>query len=195
MDLPAQLAEDLAALSRALDQPEVDLGAQLQAFASDVARAVPSYLGFRFTMSIDGRQLSFSAYTDDRSQSQVASSLMLPLNTVSDLQNGSTMVLYAATPGAFVDLAADLSYALRLDLAAVVVDQHLAAADPGGGIEGLEPWRDINQALGVLIGRGHTLETAHVELRRLAALDSGSLHHAAAMVLAKAAEPRSDSSG
>ena len=189
MDLAAALAADLASLSRALDQPDVDLGAQLQALAADVARAVPSYLGFRFTMSIGRRQLSFAAYTDGQAHSRIASSMMLPLTAVSDPHDGSTVVLYAAIPGAFVDLAADLSFALGLDLSADTVDGHRAAPASGGGIEGLEPWSDINQALGVLLAQGHTLESAHVELRRRAAQDSGSLHHAAAMVLADATKP------
>jgi hypothetical protein len=188
VNLAAALAADLASLSRALDQPDVDLGTQLQALAADVARAVPSYLGFRFTLSIDRRQLSFAAYTDDDAHSQIASSMMLPLTADSYPHDGSTVALYAAIPGAFVDLAADLGFALGLDLSAVVLDLHRATPDGIDGIDGLQPWSDINRALGVMLARGHTFESAHVELRRLAAMDSASLHHAAAMVLAGAAK-------
>jgi hypothetical protein len=97
-------------------------------------------------------------------------------------------VLYAATPGAFVDLAADLSYALGLDRTHLVLDQHLIAPTAGSGM-GLDTQSAINQAIGVLIGGGHTLESARHELDRLASLDSDDLHRAAQAVLASVLAP------
>jgi hypothetical protein len=190
VDLAAALAADLAGLSRALDQPDVDLETELRRLIAELKRAVNSYLGLRMSIAVEGRELSFTTFTDRESQSQIASSLMLPLTGVSGLPGGSSLILYAAAPGAFVDLAADLSHALQLQLSAVVLDQHLPALRVRGCIEGLRSWSDVNRAVGVLIGRGHTPESGRAELRRLAALDSGNLHHAAAMVLAAAAEPR-----
>lgn len=195
MDLVAALAAHLATLSQALDQPDVDLETQLQALIADLERAVTSYLGLRLTVTVEGHPLSFTTYIANEAHSHIATSLMLPLTAVSDLQDGSTLVLYAATPGAFVDLAADLSFALRLDLSTTVLDQHRAAPTGPDGIQGLQPWSDINQAIGVLLGRGHTPASARIELRRLADLDSNNLHHAAAMVLAEAAQPRNDPRG
>jgi hypothetical protein len=145
-------------------------------------------------MTIDGRQLSFTTCTDSAASAQIATSLLVPLPTASGLVGGSSLLLYAAAPGAFVDLAADLSYALQLDLSALVLDQDLPGRHAGDGIEGLRSWSDINQAVGVLLGRGHTIESAHDELRRLAALDSGNLHHAAAAVLAAIVDPEASSS-
>jgi hypothetical protein len=60
----------------------------------------------------------------------------------------------------------------------------------GIGMTGLEGQFAIHQAIGVLIERGYTPETALDELRRLAQLDCGELQHAAEQVLATIAEPR-----
>lgn len=88
-------------------------------------------------------------------------------------------MLYAAAPGAFVDLAADMSYALGLAPALLPLDDDTAAPVQSSGITGLHAQAIVNQALGVLIGRGHTPETADEELKRLAARDGGNLHTAA----------------
>jgi hypothetical protein len=192
VDLAVALTADLASLSRALEEPDLDLETHLRRLIADLRRAVDSYLGLRMTVIVEGRRLSFATFTDIDPQPQIASSLMLPLAGATDLQDGSSLLLYAATPGAFVDLAADLGFALGLDLSALALDQHRATPTGYPGIEGLEPWRDVNQAIGVLIGRGHTIESAHGELRSLAVLGSGSVHHAAAALLATASEPGID---
>jgi hypothetical protein len=94
-------------------------------------------------------------------------------------------VLYAATRGAFVDLAADLSYALRIDPAKLILDSH-PVENPdgnGNGLAGLAAHVTINQAIGVLIGRGHTPDSGRQELHRLAALDHGDLHASAQQIV------------
>ena len=67
------------------------------------------------------------------------------------------MVFYAAPPGAFVDLAADTQFAYHLN-GQVLLDQHLPSPDhPAGpsGVSGDTETSTINEAIGVLIGRGH----------------------------------------
>lgn len=189
MDLVAALAADLAELSRAIGDPAVDLEADLLAVMTDVHNAVPSYLGLRLTMTVEGRRLSFATYADGAHPSATCSSLRLPLDSVAGTDGGSSMVFYAATPGAFVDLAADLAYALQLDPSDVVLDDDEVDGGPSRGIDGLTAWSEINRAIGVLIGRGHTTESAHDELRRLADPHGGDLRDAAASVLATARRP------
>jgi hypothetical protein len=191
VDLTAALTADLAALSRALDEPDVDLETLLQAVTADLEKAVDSYLGLAMTIALNGHELTLTTY--NRAQAQITSSLLLPLGAVSGAQAGSNLVLYAATPGAFVDLAADLNFALGLDPSAVVLDHHLTAPTGTDGIDGLQPWIDINRAVGVLIGRGHTPESAQAELHHLAMMHSDNLHHAAAIILASTrGSPASD---
>lgn len=93
------------------------------------------------------------------------------------------MVLYAATPGAFVDLAADLAWVLRLEPTALALDQHLVVPVSSDGLVGLAEHATINRAIGVLIARGHTPASARGELRRQADLDSGDVPAAAQRVL------------
>ena len=195
MDLARALTADLAGLSRALDEPNLDLETHLRTLIADLGRAVDSYLGLRMTVVVEGRQLSFATFSDPGSEPRIATSLMLPLAAASDLPDGSFLVLYAARAGAFVDLAADLGFALGLDRSAVVLDQHRASDIGYDGIDGLRPWHDVNQAIGVLIGRGHTIESARAELGRLAALEDGSVHDAAATVLAATTRPDADPLG
>jgi hypothetical protein len=187
----AALAADLASLTRALGRPGIDLEAETRTLTLDLARAVESYVGLRITMAFDAHEISCSAYADGASGAEIATSLRLPLPPLAPVGAGSRLVLYAATPGAFVDLAADLTYALALESTSLALDQDVRPP-MGGGIDGLRSLSDINQAIGLLVGRGHTIPSARAELRRLAQLDSGDLHHVAAGLLVTVRPPGDD---
>ena len=100
-------------------------------------------------------------------------------------------MFYAATPGAFVDLAADISHARRRPEDAVILDADvevdLWAPQAGGGLGELST---IHQAVGVLIARGDTPQTARVELERRAASSGVDALTAAADVVASTAPAR-----
>ena len=177
MDISAALAADLALLTQALDDSGIDLEAGLRAFTADVKVAVASFTGMTMTIAFDGHDVSFTVHDD--ATIQPATSLLIPLATVTPTDPASTLLLYAATPGAFVDLAADLIYALRIEPTALVLDGHFDPRAGSGGITGLDEHSAINQAIGVLIGRGHTPESAQHELQRLATLDHDNLRVAA----------------
>lgn len=181
MDISAALAADLAVLTEALDVPDIDLQTQLHALSVNVRLAVASYVGV--TIAFDGQDVVLTAHGEAAFTPGIATSLLIPLSTVSTGLAGGTLVLYAAAPGAFVDLAADLSYALGVDPAALVLDEHLVEPADVLGRSGLEALSTINQAIGVLIERGRTPESAREELERLAALDSGNLLHVVEQVL------------
>lgn len=140
-----------------LDDPGIDLKAQLPQLIADVRHAVASYLGMRMTIALDGNEVSFTIH---HATGSIAASLRLPLTAFSPTETGSNLVLYAATSGAFIDLAADLSYALGLHLhpAALPTDDDLTLPVRGSGITGLNRQSTINQALGVLIDLGRTPE-------------------------------------
>lgn len=156
-----------------------------------------SYRGMTMTIAADGEQVSLTA--DDGAAgaggaaAEIAASLLIPLAAVSETLAGSSLLLYAATPGAFVDLAADLCYALRLDPASLVVDDHLGAPHDGprSGLTALDGTSAINRAIGVLIERGATPESARDELHRLAGTDGGDPVHAAEQVLSSVSGGRS----
>ena len=190
MDISAALAADLALLTQALDDSGIDLEAGLRAFTADVKVAVASFTGMTMTMAFDGHDVSFTVHDD--ATIQPATSLLIPLATVTPTDPASTLLLYAATPGAFVDLAADLIYALRIEPTALVLDGHLDPRAGSGGITGLDEHSAINQAIGVLIGRGHTPESAQHELQRLAKLDHDNLRVAAEALIISARSGSTD---
>ena len=74
------------------------------------------------------------------------------------------LIFYARTPGTFVDLAADLAWLTGRPPSDFALDQHLSV--PAGSDAGtsLRAASVINQAIGVLIGRGYTPRQAHSKL-------------------------------
>lgn len=176
MGISGSLATDLAVLTRAVDDPEIDLEALLHAFTTAARLTIASYLGMTMTVAVDGHEVSVTV--DDHDTTPIAASLVIPLTAVSSAEAGSTLTLYAGRPGAFVDLAADLSYALGVDHTDLVLDDHLAPT--GSAVTGLDRHLAINRAIGILLERGHTPESARELLHRL---DPGNLHVTAEQLL------------
>lgn len=194
MDVSAALAADLAALTRALDDPDIDLETGLRDLAADLKRAVSSYTGLSMTIALDGHDVIFTV--DDEPTIRPVTSLLIPLTAAADAahipaRTVGTLLLRAAAAGAFVDLSADLSYALGVDPATLVLDAHLTASVSRSAATGLDTHFAIDQAIGVLIGRGHTPHAARDELHRLAGLDHGGLRSAAETLIRSARTPPS----
>jgi hypothetical protein len=160
----AALVADLKALTDVLDEPGVDLEQLLRTLAVDAQRAVDSYLGLAMTLIIDGYPITLTAID----AVDIATSLRLPLDVLGDADPGSVLVLYAAKPGAFVDLAADFSFALGLSPGIVALDDDLTPTNVSPGLIGLAELAQVNQAIGILIERGHLPDGARAELHRLA---------------------------
>ena len=190
MDVSATLAADLAVLTQALDDPGIDLEAELRAFIADLTHAVGSYTGLTMTIALDHHEISFIVQED--APSEPATSLLIPLLAIASDEVAGTLLLHAATPGAFVDLAADLSYALGLDPANLVLDGHLAPAAPSARVTGLDDYATINRAIGVLMDHGHTRRSARAELHRLATVEHHSPRAAAQAILRTASSAPKD---
>lgn len=97
-------------------------------------------------------------------------------------------MFYAATPGAFVDLAAD---AARQHPApgAVVLDTHLDepnGAHPVAGSTGFSEMSVTNQAIGVMMGTGRTAGQARAALQAQAVGSDLDLADTARAVMATA---------
>ncbi|BBY34424.1 hypothetical protein BST33_13995 [Mycolicibacter minnesotensis] len=179
MDITAALAADLAALTEILDDPDFDLTDTLLQLAGNTKLAVRSYLGLTVLITAFGRQSSFTVLESGTELGDIVTSMRLPMTpAVSDAIAGpfAVLILYAGNPGAFVDLAADLAWLTGLALSEFVLDQHRVPPQPAPG--GLAASSLIDQAIGVLIARGYTLEHADRELdaraQRLGVGRSGS---------------------
>jgi hypothetical protein len=105
------LIDQLHQLAGTVGADEDPLGGSLEALVADLAVAVPSYCGLQLTITQHGFPVVLTAFAE--SNGAVATSLRLPLSLLDPaLEVHSQVVFYARTPGAFVDLAADLAYAL-----------------------------------------------------------------------------------
>lgn len=180
MNLSAALAADLGLLSAAIHDTDGGLEPVLQSLDTELQGAVDSYVGLTITIAAEGHRISFTTSEHD---AIARTSLRIPLTAVAGSETGSSLVVYATNPGAFVDLAADLAWVLEVKPSALVLDQHLAVPAPSEGVAGLREHATINRAIGALIERGHTPEAARAVLRRDADADSGDIPAAAQRIL------------
>jgi hypothetical protein len=199
LEISAALLADLAILTEALDDPDMDVTETLRRVARDAQIAVASYVGLSVVIELDGRQLTLTAFERFAGPADIQTSLSTPLplgqrsaRSDSPTEAGITLVLYAATPGAFVDLAADLSW-LAADtlpgLRGISLDEHRKPELVQNSTLSLSGLTAVNQAIGVLIERGRTPEEAERELFLDAARDGVDLADSAAAVLARIADP------
>jgi hypothetical protein len=179
VDISTALSLDLKNLLRVLDLSDLDLERSLHALREDVAMAVPSFVGLSMTIVVEGQPVTLTSMSNQARDTAVGSSLALPLSLTSVLAAGSSLVLYAVARGAFVDLAADLRYALNAEDHEVLLDVHLTPSTRSG-LTGVEELTIINRAIGVLVSRNHTLDDARLELQRQAARSNLQVYQVAA---------------
>ena len=165
MKISAALAADLGILTAALDEPGADVLHSLHQLGVNAQAAVSTYLGLSVT--VDGSDPPFRFTTlEDGTADDVRTSVRLTLPGVGDgwASPSVTLILYAGTPGTFVDLSADLAWLTGRPPSDFALDQHLSV--PAGSDAGtyLRTASVINQAVGVLIGHGYTPGQAHREL-------------------------------
>ena len=183
------------------------LDASLAALTTVVEAAVTSYLGLQMTIGQNGHAVTLTQIAPHRT---ATTSMRLPLMVLGPRFDAESRVtLYAATAGAFVDLAADLSYALHLPTCTdrftnagssdgddqrhgqvrsdrrITLDADLPPSRLASGVSGLSELSTINRAIGVLIGHGGHPDHATETLRRDASRDGLELHSYAAWLLGR----------
>jgi hypothetical protein len=165
VEITAALAADLAILSEALDETDADITEALHQLVADVRLAVRSYLGLTVTSRDATYPLTLTAMEVSAHPDDAVSSLMMPLyDDFDDANSCLVVILYAGRSGAFVDLAADLAWLTGRRLTEFALDQHLsgpAQPDSDGGVQAASL---VDQAIGVLLGRGYTPEQAALEI-------------------------------
>ena len=183
MELSAALAADLRFLTEALEESGTDLSVALQRLMRDTRLAVPTFLGLTLTVVINSAPVTFTALEETADPGTAATSALLPLTSLCDAEPGSVIAFYATQPGAFVDLAADLSFALGIDPGGIILDAGLDPPAAGSGLPGLRDQSEINQAIGILIELGYPPEDAGAELRRRAGAGQLTLRGAAKQLI------------
>jgi hypothetical protein len=180
---PTLLIEDIHNLFSDLAVPDgfarqsVELENALTALTEAVKCAAPSYRGLALTLVIDRQPVSVTS-AEPGNTSDIATSLRLSLAWIPSLSAGSRITFYASTPGTFVDLAADLTFALDSDIRLDEDIPPVLASD----LTGVGRLSAINKAVGVLIDHGHTPDSAHHELRHTADATPCSIQKAAEAV-------------
>ena len=161
MVLSRAVTEELGALTAALEDPGTDLHTILDVLADDLSATVSTFLGLTMTLQQDGLPVTLTAIHPDLALTAGAS-LAVPLTAPTGAGTGGMVVFYALNPDAFGDLAAD-PRRVRDPVGRVVLDGHLPSRShppPRPGITGLADLSVVNQAIGVLVTRGHTLGEA-----------------------------------
>jgi hypothetical protein len=207
VDIPAALLSHLAQLASSIGLDAEILHLPLRNMVTDLRVVVPSYRGLQMIIVHSGQPVRLTDLLPAETDGAVMTSLRMPLGLLGpEHDGGSRVIFYAGTPGAFVDLAADLGYVLK----AAVRTDHLdgdgaasgAAADaeaPLGlvldgdllpnveapGLTGLSELSAVNRAIGMLIDRGHNAGDAYDILRRAAVAAGVATHVFAARMLGR----------
>lgn len=197
MEISAALAAELAVLTEALDDPDADVADSVLRLAADARAAVASYLGLMVIVAGTDTPITVTAFEDDVEPGDIRASLLLP--APSGERDGGvpgvSLILFAGVAGAFVDLAADLCWLTGRPLVDISLDQHLGVLADGHAGATLHATSVINQALGVLMGRGYTRDQADRELDARAADAGTDRRRAAAGVLRTIPAARVDLDG
>jgi hypothetical protein len=189
--ITAALAADLGILTAALDEPGTDVAHSLRTLVADAAAAIPTYVGLSVTVDGTDPPFTFTMLTDGVAAGDVRTSLGLALPGDGDTCVAPTVVvvLYAGSPGTFIDLAADLAWLTTRPLNDFVLDQHLPGDAGIGTGTNLFEASVVNQAIGVLIGQGYTPGQADGQLAAQAANAGISRHAAGCLILARLSPP------
>ena len=191
MDDSTALTEAIVDLLSSVDStgatPALDIRAAVATLARNVKRAAPSYQGLAITVVIDDQRITLTAMEPSWVESEITTSLHLTLGGYPLLDPSTEITFYATAPGTFVDLGADLTFALGA-AAGPRLDQDLPTP-VWTGVTGISEMSDINVAIGILIGHDHTPETARRELHRIAKAAAITTGQAAARVRANPGDP------
>ncbi len=190
-------AAELALLTAALYDPtsdfQVDVAQTALVLAVDARLAVTSFVGLSIIvtepveLAPDRVLLRLTLLDEAAAAREIGSSLRLPGSTDSGGADQPTiqLVLYAATPGAFVDVAADISFLTGSEFDAADLDQHLGLAREPDITGVMRAGTVIGEAVGVLLAHGRTREGASAELDVLATrADTDRLTEATAILAA-----------
>jgi hypothetical protein len=191
--ITAAMAASLDILTAALDEAGTDIAHSLQQLAVAAAAAIPTYLGLSILVSHSNPRFICTTLADGVFVGDRRTSLQVLLPTMgAGHEPAVAVILYATAPGAFVDLAADLAWLTGRPPADFMLDQHLAIASGADTATQLQAASDINQAIGVLIGRGYSPRQADGELDAQAANNRSDRLGVARLILDKLTESDDD---
>jgi hypothetical protein len=203
--IPTALFNQLAQFANSVGLDAEILHLPLTNLVADLRAVIPSCRGLQVTILFSDQPVTLTELIPQQTDGAVTTSLRVPLSLLDPGHDeGSRIIFYASTPGAFVDLAADLGYVLKAAVRTDHLDGDGAASDAGpyaelpislvldgdlspdladSGLTGLPELSSINRALGILIDRGHNAGDAYDILRLEATAVGVATHVFAARML------------
>jgi len=137
VDLPTVLLRDLLQFSSSVGLDNDALSAPLESLAVGLQAAVPSYRGLHLTIVDNGHPISLTAFLPLHHGDSIPTSLRVEFAALGPgFDDESQVVFYAASPGAFVDLAADFGYALDTPITTASTPARPADNTDGDGHHG-----------------------------------------------------------
>jgi hypothetical protein len=167
VDISTRLIDEINDLLTGIEVDPQLLLEPLRALRRDFRLAVRSYIGLQLTAFAGSHPVQLTSMEALADFEVITTSMQLSLQGVGR-NRPSTVVAFATRPGAFVDLAANISPAHKLRGGELLLDRHIPASDQRSGFSGLREASTINRAIGVLIDSGRDLRHAEAELQRLA---------------------------
>lgn len=164
MNISGLVSTDLTEFLTDLDPAGPEVLQSLSLLRRDLTLAVPSFQALRLAFQLEGVPIALTVADGARPP---VTTLRLPLWWLSTDQDASSITFFAAAPGAFVDLAADLTHTLGLDANAVTLDglaPEVLAMTLSSGLTGLAGFTAVNRAIGMLMAAGFDIADARAEL-------------------------------
>jgi hypothetical protein len=185
VNIPTSVAADLARLTDALDSSSSDIAATLLGLVSAATRSVPSFVGLSVLVGNPDARVEITTIEDRAHAAQIRTSLRFPLLDGDRPEaTAGVLLVYAAQPGALVDLAADLTWLTGRPLGDARLDEDLDGPAVQSPESSLSRLSTVNQAVGVLIGCGLTQQEALADLDARASATGVERHLVAAAILA-----------
>ena len=180
------MIEALTLLTEALDDPEADIAHSLRRLTLDAAAAIPSHCGVSVAVPHSDPPITLTVLVDGAVAADVGTSLRFTFAGHDRPRKSSAVVviLYARSPGAFVDLAADMAWLTGRSPSDFVLDEHVGVSAESVSEGQLLAASTIDQAIGALIGRGYTPRQADRQLDVHAANNHTDRYTAARRILA-----------
>ncbi len=178
-----RLLRDVRTLVDGLGLDALSILEPLGTLREQLQGAVESFSGLRLTLGAESSRIVLSDFRSRTAAVGSRTSLAVTLSQLERHPSAGEIVFYAGRPGAFVDLSADLHFALDLRPGALAIDHRPPPSPPFNAVVGLAERSQINQAVGVLIDRGRTPEVALQELHRRSADEKISLVEVATSVI------------
>ncbi|CAN5666563.1 hypothetical protein BH09ACT8_BH09ACT8_15420 [soil metagenome] len=184
MNVTAAMAASLNILTAALDDSDADISRSLDQLAVETTSAIPTYLGLSILVPQSNPPFTISTLAVGVADGDIRTSLRVLLPTaVAGGGSAVAVIFYAAASGAFVDLAADLTWLTGRPSTDFTLDQHLDINSGSDNALQLQAISEINQAIGILIGRGYSPQKASWELDTQAANNRSDRHSVARLIL------------